>query len=242
MKILVISDIHANFEALQTVLRSAGNYDSIWCLGDIVGYGPDPNGCIDLLKSLHNLTCIRGNHDVAILGDMDIKLFNHDARSSIDWQRSQISSDNFEFLKNLPEKVNFPNCILVHGSPRYPIWEYVLDPFVARANFDHFKEDYCFIGHSHQALICRWDPAKEKMDWNSQLNGHYYKMAPRMILNPGSVGQPRDNDPRASFGIFDDELMKWEVSRVEYPVHITQKRISELNLPEKNGQRLAGGW
>ena len=138
MKILVISDIHANFEALQTVLESAGDYDSIWCLGDIVGYGPDPNGCIDLLKSLHNLTCICGNHDLAILGDMDTKLFNHDAKASIDWQRSQISSENFEYLKNLPEKVNFQNSILVHGSPRYPIWEYVLDPFVARANFVSF--------------------------------------------------------------------------------------------------------
>lgn len=242
MKNLVISDIHANYEAFKTVLKSAVGYDSVWCLGDIVGYGPDPDGCIDLLKSIPNLFCIRGNHDMAIIGGMDTNLFNLDARSSIAWQISQISSENLEYLKSLPEKVQFPNCILVHGSPRYPIWEYILDPFVARVNFDHFKEDFCFIGHSHQALICRWDPDMEKMDWNAQVNSHEYKMVRRMILNPGSVGQPRDNDPRASFGIFDDELMTWEVFRVEYPIHITQKRIADFKLPAKNGQRLAGGW
>jgi len=242
MKKLVISDIHSNLEALQRVVEDAGDFDAVWCLGDLVGYGPDPNGCIDFLRSLSNFYCVLGNHDAAILGDMDVRLFNQEARSSISWQRIHISIENLSFLKNLPEKLIFSNCLLVHGSPRYPIWEYILDPFIARANFDHFSEDFCFVGHSHQGLICRWDSLNEKMDWNFQVNGYGYQMNPRMILNPGSVGQPRDNDPRASYGIFDDKTMSWNVKRVEYPIHITQQKINDLHLPEKNAQRLAGGW
>ncbi len=242
MKNLVISDIHANIEAFKSVLEEAKGFDAVWCLGDIVGYGPDPNACISLLKTLPNLSCVLGNHDAAMLGDMDVRLFNQEARSSIDWQRAHISKENSTFLKDLPEKINVSGCLLVHGSPRYPVWEYILDPFVARANFDFFIEDYCFVGHSHQGLICRWDRSREKMDWNSQVNGHSHKMKPRMILNPGSVGQPRDNDPRASYGIFDDELMSWEVFRVDYSFQETQQKINELKLPGKNAQRLAGGW
>ncbi len=242
MKNLVISDIHANIEAFKSVVEKAKGFDSVWCLGDIVGYGPDPDACINLLKTLPNLSCVLGNHEAAILGDMDARLFNQEAKSSLDWQREHITHENTNFLKNLPEKISQSGCLLVHGSPRYPVWEYILDPFVARANFDHFIENYCFVGHSHQGLICRWDSSREKMDWNSQVNGHVYKMKPRMILNPGSVGQPRDNDPRASYGIFDDELMSWEVCRVEYSFETTQQKINDLKLPGKNAQRLAGGW
>ena len=173
---------------------------------------------------------------------MDMRLFNHEAKAVIDWQKTHISIENLAFLKELPEKVSLPNVFLVHGSPRYPIWEYILDPFIARANFDYFKEDYCFVGHSHQSLICHWEPNSEKMNWTNQLNGHLNKLKARMILNPGSVGQPRDNDPRASFGIFDDQLMTWEVKRVSYPINKTQQKINDLNLPGKNAQRLAGGW
>ena len=242
MKNLVISDIHANLEAFKSVLEKAFKFDAVWCLGDIVGYGPDPNECINLLKSLPNVSCVIGNHDSAVLGEIDVKLFNQEARSSINWQRSHISIENLRYLRNLPQKANLQNSLLVHGSPRYPAWEYILDPFVARANFDYFCEDFCFVGHSHQGMICRWDPIHEKMEWNTQLNSHTYKMKPRMILNPGSVGQPRDNDPRASYGIFNDEMMSWDVYRVEYPIHITQQKINDLHLPDRNAQRLSGGW
>jgi len=242
MRNLVISDIHANLEALETVINNVEEIDSVWCLGDLVGYGPDPNGCIDLIKTLPNLSCICGNHDVAILGKMDVKLFNHEAKSTIDWQLSQLSSDNLTFLKNLPEKISVGNCLLVHGSPRYPVWEYILDPFVARINFNLFSEDFCFVGHSHQPLICHWDSTNEKMSWKGNVDGKIYHLKPKTILNPGSVGQPRDSDPRASYGIFDDESLEWEVFRIDYPFQITQKRIIENNLPSKNAQRLAGGW
>lgn len=242
MKNLVISDVHANLEALIAVLQFVENYDAVYCLGDIVGYGPDPNDCIEIIKSLPNLHCVKGNHDAAILGEMEMSLFNQEARAVIDWQKTHISIENLTFLRELPEKVNLPNVFLVHGSPRYPIWEYILDPFVARANFDYFTEDYCFVGHSHQSLICHWEPDSEKMNWTNQLNGYQNKLKARMILNPGSVGQPRDNDPRASFGIFDDQLMTWEVKRVSYPINKTQQKINDLNLPGKNAQRLAGGW
>lgn len=242
MRILIISDIHSNFEAIQAVVNYAGEIDAVWCLGDLVGYGPDPDGCIDLIKSLPNLSCIRGNHDAAILGEMDVRLFNQEARSTIDWQLSKLSPKNIEFLKSLPDRLSISKCLLVHGSPRYPVWEYILDPFVARVNFNFFQEDFCFVGHSHQALMCHWDRINEKMNWNDNLNGQIYNPKPRTIINPGSVGQPRDNDPRASFGIFDDETNKFELFRIDYPFHITQQRISENNLPEKNAVRLASGW
>ncbi|HSM23916.1 MAG TPA: metallophosphoesterase family protein [Anaerolineaceae bacterium] len=242
MRILIISDIHSNLEAIQAVVNNTGEVDAVWCLGDLVGYGPDPDECIDLIKSLPNLSCIRGNHDAAILGEMDVRLFNQEARSTIDWQLSHLSTENIEFLKKLPDRLSISDCYLVHGSPRYPIWEYILDPFVARVNFDFFNEDYCFVGHSHQPLMCHWNPINEKINWNDQLNGQVNNLKPRTIINPGSVGQPRDNDPRASYGIFDDETKKWTLYRIDYPFQITQQKITENNLPEKNARRLAGGW
>lgn len=242
MRILVISDIHANLEALITVLNEAKNFQTVYCLGDIVGYGPDPNDCIEIIKSIPNLYCVLGNHDSAILGAMDARKFNQEAKTTIEWQKSHISIENLTYLQNLPKKLQLANVLLVHGSPRHPIWEYVIDPFIARANFDHFEGNYCMVGHSHQPLACQWDPIQEKMKWTNQFNGYPKNVIPRMILNPGSVGQPRDNDPRASFAIFDDELLQWEIKRVAYPIKKTQKKIKDLGLPEKNALRLAGGW
>lgn len=242
MRNLVISDIHANLKALETVLESAGEFDAVWCLGDIVGYGPDPNDCIEVVKTLPNLACVLGNHDVAILGQMDVRLFNEEARSTINWQLSQLTPENFAFLKTLPDRVSVSDCLLVHGSPRQPVWEYILDPYVARMNFELFSEDYCFVGHSHQPLISHLDPKSGKMSWTSHVNEKVYQLSPKTILNPGSVGQPRDNDPRASYGIFDDESHEWQLFRIDYPIEITQQRIIDYKLPSKNAQRLAGGW
>jgi predicted phosphodiesterase len=242
MRILVVSDIHANLEALQSVVEKAGPVDATWCLGDITGYGPNPNECIDLVRELPNVECIRGNHDVAVLGDIDATLFNQEAKLSVQWQRNNLRPESKKFLNDLPDRIETAHVLLVHGSPRNPIWEYLLEPYLARVNFDHFSQPFCFVGHTHQPLICIWDNEKEVMEWGAPLIEQVVLMNKRMILNPGSVGQPRDYDARASYAIFDDEKMTWEVCRVEYDVAAVQKKILEANLPIRHAQRLSSGW
>ena len=149
MRILIISDIHANITALETVLETAGDYDETWCLGDLVGYGPDPNECMDKIQSLSNLTCILGNHDLAVLQAIESNAFNPEARNTIQWTRSVITEKNKAFLKSLQEKAVINDVTLCHGSPRHPIWEYLMDPITATTNFNYFDTRFCFVGHTH---------------------------------------------------------------------------------------------
>ena len=123
MRVLIISDIHANLTALQAVLEDAGDFDATWCLGDVVGYGPDPDDCVSLIRSLPNLTCLLGNHDSAVIGDIDIASFNLEARISVRWTQSVITKDSLDFLKSLPDKIEVEGQTLAHGSPRHPIWD-----------------------------------------------------------------------------------------------------------------------
>ena len=125
--ILVLSDIHANLTALEAVFQSAGTVDAVWCLGDVVGYGPDPNECIELLRSQPNLACLMGNHDAAALGQIALETFNREARDSIQWLQSILKPENRDFLKSLPERMTIEQVTLAHGSPRNPVWEYLLD-------------------------------------------------------------------------------------------------------------------
>jgi predicted phosphodiesterase len=153
MKILVMSDIHANINALETVLQDAGKVDRVWCLGDLVGYGPDPNECIQKIRSLKNCICLMGNHDSAVLGNMDMEAFNRDARLSVEWNQRVIKPENLSFLKKLPEKHIEVDVTLAHGSPRNPVWEYILDWQVAMNNLDFFETSFCFVGHTHIPVI-----------------------------------------------------------------------------------------
>ena len=153
MRILIISDIHANLTALQTVLKAAGKFDATWCLGDLIGYGPDPNECVEVVRQLPNLTCILGNHDAAAINVIDTNSFNLDARTSIEWTQNRLTKESSTFLESLPQKVEIRDVTLVHGSPRYPIWEYLLDAQTATQNFEHFDTPYCFIGHSHLPVV-----------------------------------------------------------------------------------------
>ena len=139
MRILVVSDIHANLDAFNKVLEDAGSFDAVWCLGDITGYGPDPNECIDLVRTLPAVQCIRGNHDVANLGEIDSSLFNQEARQSVMWQKNILTKESKKFISDLPEKLETEKVLLAHGSPRNPIWEYLLEPYVARMNFEYFS-------------------------------------------------------------------------------------------------------
>src|SRR5512138_2030522 len=127
MRTLIISDIHANLTALEAVLADAGSFDAAWCLGDLVGYGPDPNECIERIAGLPNLQCIMGNHDAAAVDIIDIETFNLEARKSVLWTQERLTPANKEYLKNLPERINLDDFTLVHGSPYKPIWEYLLD-------------------------------------------------------------------------------------------------------------------
>lgn len=242
MRILVISDIHANLTALEAVLADAGEIDAAWCLGDLVGYGPDPNECIQMVKQLPNLVCILGNHDAAVLNQIDITSFNPEARLAITWTRSTLWEGSLNFLRNLPERAQKDAVTLVHGSPRQPVWEYLLDTSTANRNFDYFETPYCFVGHTHLPVIYSL--------WESQRSAHLsipeantcQVMRPRAIFNPGSVGQPRDRNIRAAYAIYDSEDQTWEYRRTEYDIQAVQARMRAVELPERHIVRLSSGW
>jgi len=244
MRVLVISDIHANYTAFEAVLSDAAGVDAVWCLGDVVGYGPDPNACVELLSEQPNLVCVLGNHDVAALGEMPLESFNGDARRSLLWQERVLSADSIKFLRSLPSKqVEISEHVtLVHGSPRDPVWEYILNTLSARLNFEEFKTDFCFVGHTHVQSIFQLNTNINRISLNMPHVGMPTPLTGRAILNPGSVGQPRDRDPRAAYVIFDTEALTWEPQRVEYDIKSVQARIREANLPEKHALRLEEGW
>jgi len=243
MRILVISDIHANYDALEAVLADAGTVDETWCLGDIVGYGPDPNLCVELVREQAQLTCLLGNHDVAVIGRMPVTAFNGDARRSIEYQQKVITADSLDFLQSLPENLKVRGEVsLVHGSPRDPVWEYILNSMTARLNFDHFDTPYCFVGHTHLQCMFQMDEARDRVTLGSPKVGEAHAMTPRAIYNPGSVGQPRDRDPRAAYAIYDSTAHTWEPRRVTYDIPAVQARIREMGLPEKHAVRIAEGW
>ena len=243
MRILVISDVHANYPALEAVLKDAGKTDETWCLGDLVGYGPDPNMVIERVRQLTPLTCILGNHDVAVLGRMALEAFNGDARRSLTWTENVMSADAMDFLQTLPQTPKVRGDVtLTHGSPRDPIWEYVLNTLSARLNFDHFDTPLCFVGHTHVQCIFQSDKNKDRITMGITKVGVPISLTQRAIINPGSVGQPRDRDPRAAYAIYDSEAKTWEACRVEYDIAEVQQRIREAGLPEKHAVRLADGW
>jgi len=243
MRVLVISDIHANYTAFEAVLEDADGVDAVWCLGDLVGYGPDPNACVELLSEQPNLICVPGNHDIAAMGEMAVESFNGDARLSLLWQQRVLSASSMDFLHTLPQIAEPSEKVtLVHGSPRDPIWEYMLNTLAARLNFPEFSTDFCFVGHTHVPSIFWWDIKQNRVLLDIPRMGMPIELSGRVILNPGSVGQPRDRDPRAAYAIFDTEALTWEPQRVEYDIESVQARIREARLPERHALRLEEGW
>lgn len=240
MRILVISDIHANLTALETVLASAGDVAAVWCLGDIVGYGPDPNECIARLAALPNLVCLRGNHDAAAVGDLALSGFNHEARTSIEWLQGVLVPESYEFLRKLKPRLEHDEVTLAHASPRQPVLEYLLDTYSAGENFAFFETEFCFVGHTHVPVL--FFQTASNVGLQIPAPDVTFNLDTRCIANPGSVGQPRDRDPRAAFAIFDDDLHTWEYHRVPYDVPSVQQRMQALGLPGRHIERLAGGW
>jgi diadenosine tetraphosphatase ApaH/serine/threonine PP2A family protein phosphatase len=241
MKYAVLADIHANLAALQTVLADIDGrekVDEIWCLGDVVGYGPDPHRCIEIIQNRCSV-CVAGNHDWAAIGKMDTAAFNPEAAEAAEWTSRQLKSEDVRFLASLPlirEKGNFT---LTHGSPRDPIWEYILTAAEVEENLKYFQTPYCFIGHSHQPL---WYDCQQTCTGYDLLPGTVIKLGQnRSIINPGSVGQPRDGDPRAGYAIYDDTAQTVVLHRLGYDIKSTQEKMQDAGLPEWLILRLAQG-
>ena len=243
MRVLVISDVHANYTALEAVLNDAGKVDATWCLGDLAGYGPDPNVTVEMIREIPNLTCMMGNHDIAVTGRMPVETFNGDARRALAHHEKVLTADNMDFLKTLiTEKKVIGDATLAHGSPRDPLWEYIINALSARLNFDQFDTPWCFVGHSHVQCVFVKDVDSDRINMGPLSLTEPLHLRPRMIVNPGSVGQPRDRDPRSAYAIYDTDAQTWQARRVEYNIAEVQQRIREAHLPEKHAMRLAEGW
>ncbi|UCC77870.1 MAG: metallophosphoesterase family protein [Anaerolineales bacterium] len=242
MRYLVLSDIHSNLAAFEAVLADAGTFDEIWCLGDVIGYGPQPNECVERLRDLPHI-CVAGNHDWAAVSKLDISAFNPDAQRACLWTREQLKPGNWEFIEDLPEVLVEESFTLVHGSPRHPIWEYIARPAVALANFDYFDTGYCFFGHTHRPVVYALDSLQNMCDAFAMAEQAPVTLdVERLLINPGGVGQPRDGDPRASYVILDAEENTIEYRRVEYPIEETQQLMSAAGLPKRLAMRLSVGW
>ncbi len=241
MKYAIISDIHGNLEALTSVLAEIENrsIETTLCLGDVVGYGPNPNECIALIREKAT-SILAGNHDHAPIGKLDTSYFNPWARSAIEWTRENLDDVAVRFLVDLPLKREIDGFTIVHATPHEPgEWNYIVTIGDAIKNFPEFKNQICFIGHSHVPMIISLDGK----DNCSVVRDNPLEIRDdlRYIINVGSVGQPRDYNPLASFGIYDDEQRTYELCRVEYDIATTQSKIRDSNLPVFLAERLEVG-
>ena len=244
MRALIVSDIHSNLEALQSVVRDAedrGGFDAVWCVGDIVGYGPDPGGCIDLLRS-HPHAAIAGNHDLAAIGAVGVETFNPHAAAAARWTANALTDEHRAYLHALPLTLECGAFTLAHGSPLDPVWEYFLPqtmhPAALQQSFRRFTTPHCLVGHSHIPLVCR------EVDMTFRLfpEGEMLGLASeRLVLNPGSVGQPRDGDPRSSYALYDSAAGTIGRFRTPYAVEVTQEKMRRAGLPEYLAARLSRG-
>jgi diadenosine tetraphosphatase ApaH/serine/threonine PP2A family protein phosphatase len=241
MRVAVISDIHGNLHALEAVLAALEEEqtDALWCLGDLVGYGPQPNRCTTAVAARAEL-CLAGNHDLAVLGALPIEEFSPDAAASATWTRTAITKETRAFLETLHPQAERDGVELFHGSPIDPIWDYVLSGDSAWASFEATTAPLVLVGHSHVALAIQLDG--EALSGGLAPHGTDTALADgRWLLNPGSVGQPRDGDPRAAFLLLDLEQGTARFRRVDYEIERTQAEIRELGLPGALADRLALG-
>ncbi len=242
MKALIVADIHSNLEAFQAVLHGAeehGGFAEIWSLGDLVGYGPDPGPCIDLIQQYEHVS-IAGNHDWAAVGKLSLEEFNPIAAKANRWTEKQLSQEHKDYLSNLPIRIERQEFTLVHGSPVDPLWEYILSLSTAWTSFQHFQSKWCLVGHSHIPFICGL--LEDRCGFLEFPIGDFVEIdSHRLIINPGGVGQPRDGDPRASYAIYDSEKEAIVRLRAEYDVPVTQKKILNNGLPAFLAERLSYG-
>jgi len=239
MRIAVLSDIHANVVALDAVLAATGPVDAVWHLGDVVGYGPDPDAVIDRLRDAAAVG-VRGNHDAAALGGPEIDWFNPDARAAMEWTRTRLSERSREWLAELPERRVASDWTLVHGSIRDPLWEYVTSGAVAATSLDLLTTPGGLHGHTHVPIA--WAARDHGVTSTIPADGRTVQIEPRRaLLNPGSVGQPRDGIPTASWMIVDTGTWTATWRRVAYDVAQVQARMRAAGLPSRLAERLSRG-
>ncbi len=242
MKILLLSDIHANLTALEAVMAAvadSGPIGAIWVSGDTVGYGPDPNECMELVRDSADMV-IAGNHELAAIGKMSTEDFNAHAAAVTEWTQKTLTDSVAEYIAGLPLRLEQGDFTLVHGSPRDPVWEYLLSDDGFRANLDHFESPGCMVGHSHYQFLVQI-PEGAAMVAQSEQDIDLPVGDGRFFVNPGSVGQPRDGDPRAAYATYDDEDRAVTFRRVEYDIGATQQRMESAGLPEPLIERLSHG-
>jgi predicted phosphodiesterase len=241
MRVAVVSDIHSNLHALDAVLAAieAEAPDELWCLGDLVGYGPRPNECCAAIAERADL-CLAGNHDLAVRGTIDLAEFGGDAAVAAGWTREVLEPDAQTLLERLAPEGTAHGIALYHGSARDPIWEYVLDDESARATLDLAGTPLVLVGHSHVALLVVG--SGDELDGGVAAAGTELELdRVRALLNPGSVGQPRDGDPRAAYLLLDLDARRASFRRVDYDVERTQREMRDVGLPEMLAARLALG-
>jgi diadenosine tetraphosphatase ApaH/serine/threonine PP2A family protein phosphatase len=240
MRVAVISDIHANLHSLEAVVDAIEHEspDEIWCLGDLVGYGPQPSACCAWVASGTQL-CLAGNHDLGVLGTLDLDDFSPDAAAAAEWTREALAPDARTYLETLTPSAERDGIGLYHASPRDPVWEYVLTWEAARDAIEDSGAELTLVGHSHVPLAI--------VDGRGSIGGHAAGgteldlIGGRWLLNPGSVGQPRDGDPKAAWLLLDLAAKQASFRRVPYDVARTQAEIREQGLPDALAERLAYG-
>jgi predicted phosphodiesterase len=241
LRLAIISDIHSNLEALTAVLKKieAENIDKIICLGDVVGYGPDPNACVELVQKQCEII-ITGNHDFACIDTSELLYFTQYAEKAIEWTLTEISKDNLSLISKFPIDSRIDNCYLVHANAHDPrSWGYVLSREEAIYNFSKFTEQICFIGHSHRPIIyIENNDSNYTVKSNQQIQ---LDPGSRYIINVGSVGQPRDGNPNSAFGILDVTNQSYELKRVSYDIKKTYEKIMSVGLPQFLAERLFAG-
>jgi predicted phosphodiesterase len=237
----ILSDVHGNLPALHRVLKACAEIkvDKILFLGDAVGYGASPNQCISLIKR-ETVTFIGGNHDFGAVGTTNTDNFNHYARQALDWTSRTLTPENYDYLKGRPLTMEWEGILLVHASPYVPQeWRYIFKLPEAALNFSAFHQHVCFIGHSHLPGVFVLNPdGTISFERSTTIT---LEESARYIINVGSVGQPRDGDPRASFGVLDVENREYSLRRIVYDIRDAQSRIISMGLPRFLAERLAIG-
>jgi diadenosine tetraphosphatase ApaH/serine/threonine PP2A family protein phosphatase len=240
VRIAVLSDVHSNLHALEAVLAEidAGTFEGIWFLGDLVGYGPKPNECAAILQERAAI-CLAGNHDLVVLGKIPIDAFAGEAAAAARWTQTVLDESARAFLDSLEPQAAPPGAELFHGSPRDPVWDYVLSDESAASALALTEAPLVLVGHSHIALEIS---NGEELRGEPAPDGTRLELGRmRRLLNPGSVGQPRDGDPRAAWLEVDFETGRATFRRTDYPVEQTQHELRGLGLPEALAARLAYG-
>ena len=243
MRIVIVADLHSNLEAFEAVLAhaaSGGPIDRLWCLGDVVGYAADPAACIALLRHYPH-TAVVGNHDLAAVGELGTGDFNPVAARAAAWTGEHLSAEEHRYLSSLPFMVVEEDFTMVHGSLRWPEWEYLLSPDAAAEHLRLQETPYSLVGHSHVPFVVV-EKEGSLPTMVPLMDGDVLELGEdRLIINPGGVGQPRDGDPRASYAVYDSEARAGTLHRGESGLEKAQRKIREAGLPPYLAERLTYG-